>query len=48
MAKLSHICKGYASSYDLETLNCFNLELQLKGTESATKNNLIDLLSKLN
>ena len=28
-------------------MNCFNPELQLKNTESAIKNELIDLLSKL-
>ena len=39
--------KGYTSSYDVETLDSFNSELQLKDTESAVKNKLIYLLSEL-
>ena len=33
----SHAFKGYASSYNGETLNSFNPELQLKDTESVIK-----------
>ena len=34
----AHAFKGYASSYNVEILNSFNPELQLKDTESAIKN----------
>ena len=46
ITKRSHAFKRYASSY-VEILNSFNPELQLKDTESAIKNHLIDLLNKL-
>ena len=46
ITKRSHAFKRYASSY-VEILNSFNPELQLKDTESATKNKLIDLLNEL-
>ena len=36
-----------ASTQSVENLNSFKPELQLKDTESATKNKLIDLLSEL-
>ena len=42
--KRSHAYKGYASTYSVKILNSFNPELQLKGTESAIKTKLIDLL----
>ena len=42
-----HAFKAYASSYNDETLNSFNAELQLKDTESAIKNRLINLLPEL-
>ena len=43
----SYAFKGYASSYNVEILISFNPELQLKDTESAVKNELINLLSEL-
>ena len=39
--------KGYVSSYYVDILNSFNHELQLKYTESAIRNKLIDLYTKL-
>ena len=45
--KGSHASRGYASIYIVNILNSFNLQLQLKDTESAMKNKLIDLLSVL-
>ena len=39
--------KGHVSSYNIEILNSFNTELQLKYTESAIKNKLIKFLSGL-
>ena len=45
--KQSYAFKGYASSYDVEILISFNPELQLKDTESAVKNKLINLLSEV-
>ena len=45
--KRANAFKGYASSYNVEILNSFNLELQLKDTESSIKNKLIDLLTEL-
>ena len=39
--------KVYASSYNVEILNSFNPELQLKDTKSAIRNKLIDLLFEL-
>ena len=38
--------KGYANSNNVEILNSFNPEIQLKDTESAIKNKLIDLLTE--
>ena len=43
----SHAYKGDMSTYNVEILNSFNHELQLKDTESAIKNILIDSLSEL-
>ena len=37
----------FKSSYNVEILNSFNPELQLKDTESAIKSKLIDLLTQL-
>ena len=48
ITKQSHAFKGYESSYNVEILNYFNTELQLKDTESAIKYKLIDLLNELN
>ena len=39
--------KGYASTYDVEILNSFNAELQLKDTESAIESKLIESLTQL-
>ena len=46
IATRSHAYKDYASSYNLDIFNSFNPELQLKYTESAVRNKLIDLLSE--
>ena len=45
--KQSQAYKGYASTYSVEISNFLNPELQLKNTESAIKNKLIYLLSRL-
>ena len=42
-----HAFKGYTSLYNVKILNSFNLELQLKDTESAIKSKLIELLTQL-
>ena len=47
IAKREHTFKGFASTYNVEILNSFNSELQLKDTESAIKNKLKKLLSEL-
>ena len=47
ITKREHAFKGYASTYNVEILNSFNPELQLKDTESAIKSNLIELLTQL-
>ena len=39
--------KGFASIYNVEILNSFNPELQLKDTESAIRSKLIELLTQL-
>ena len=39
--------KGYTSSSNVKILNFFNLELQLKGTESAIKNKIKKILTEL-
>ena len=44
--KRPHAYKGFASTYGVENLNSFNPELQLKDTESAIKNKLINLSSE--
>ena len=36
MTKRAHAFKGYTSSFNVEILNSFDPELQLKGTEPAT------------
>ena len=46
MTKRAHTFKGFASSYNVEILNSFNRELQLKDTESAIKSKLIDVLTQ--
>ena len=45
--KREHAFKGYASTYNVEILNFFNPELQVKDTESAIKSKLIELLNQL-
>ena len=47
ITKREHACKGYVIIYDIDILNSFNPELQLKDTESAIKSNLIELLTQL-
>ena len=47
IAKREHAFKGYASTYNVEILNYFNPELQLKDYESAIKSRLIELLTQL-
>ena len=42
ITKREHAFKDFASNYNLEILNSFNPELQLKGTKSAIKSKLID------
>ena len=37
ITKRSHSFKGYAGSYNVEILNSFNPELQLKDTKSTIK-----------
>ena len=45
--KRSLFCGGYVSTYNVEILNYFNPELQLKDAEFAIKNKLIKLLPRL-
>ena len=40
ITKQTHASKGFASSYNLEILNSFNPEQQLKDTESSGRNKL--------
>ena len=47
MTNRSHVYKGYTSPYNVDILNSFNPKLQLKDTESAIRNKLIDLLTEL-
>ena len=42
ITKQKHAFKGSASSYNVEILNSFNHQLQVKDTESAIKSKLID------
>ena len=41
------LLKAFASTYNVEILSSFNIELQLKDTESEIKSKLIELLSQL-
>ena len=43
--KQKHSFKGYGSTYNVEILNYFNPDLQLKDTESTIKSKLIELLT---
>ena len=47
ITKQEYAFKSYAITYNVEILNCFNPELQLGDTESATEIKLIKLLSQL-
>ena len=47
VTKREHAFKGFASTYNVEILNSFYPELQLKDTESAIKSELIELLTQL-
>ena len=47
MTKRKHPFKGFASTYNVEVLNSFNPELQLKDAESAIKNKLKKILFEL-
>ena len=47
ITKRVHAFKGFVSSYNVEILNSFNPELQLKDTESAIKNKLKKSLTEL-
>ena len=48
ITKQAHALKDFSNSFNIEILNFFNPELQLKITESAIKRKLIDLLTQLN
>ena len=47
ITKWEHTFKGYASTYNVQILNSFNPELQLKDTECAIKSRLTELLTQL-
>ena len=47
LTKLLRANKGYANISSVDILTSFNPELELKNTESAIKNKLKDLLTKL-
>ena len=47
IAKREHASKGYASAYNVDILNSFNPELQLKDTEYVIEIKLIELLTRL-
>ena len=47
ITKREHAFKVYASTYNVEILNSFNPELQLKDTESTIKSKQIELLTQL-
>ena len=47
ITKREHAFKGYASTYNVDILNSFNPELQIKDTEYAIKSKLIELLTQL-
>ena len=46
ITKWPHASKDYASSYNVEILNSFNIELEIKDTESAIKSKLTNLLAQ--
>ena len=45
--KQAHAFKGYGSTYNIENLNSFYSELQLRDTETTIKSKLIYLLIQL-
>ena len=47
ITKGAHDFNGHASSYNVEILNSFNPDLQIKDNEPAIKNKLKKLLSKI-
>ena len=47
ITKWEHAFKSYVSTYDVEVLDSFNDEPQLKDTESAIKRKRIELLTQL-
>ena len=47
ITKREHAFKAYARTYNVEILNSFNPEIQLKDTESAIKSKPIELLTQL-
>ena len=47
ITKWSHAYKSYASSYNVEILNSYNPEIQLKDAEYAIENKLMDLFTEL-
>ena len=47
ITKQTQAFRGYVSSFNVEILNSFNPELQVKGNESAIKTKLIELLTQL-
>ena len=44
ITKREHEFKGFASTYDVEILNSFNAEVQIKDSESVIKSKLRELL----
>ena len=47
ITKWSYSYKCYESTYDVEILNSFNHELQLKNNKPAIRNKVKDLMAKL-
>ena len=47
ITKAEHAFKGYVSTYNIEILNFFKPELQLKDTKSAIKSKRIELLTHI-
>ena len=47
LTKWEHAFRGYASTYNVDILNSFDPEVQLKDTKSAIKSKLIQLLTQL-
>ena len=47
ITKREYAFRGFASTYNVEILNYFNPELQLKDTESEIKSKVIELLTQL-